>query len=146
MSRDAWIDVHFVYDIIPSAMVATLIESGWNFNHFGNIMFLPVGDKDDFDWQYLSYSDEHIEEVLKVVRAKEAADELIGLVLMWQDSEVGTDLLLSQNRMQASCMVNRKILPPPLSRVTDVSWYLERVLGGFGKQAESATIEFRESN
>lgn len=109
--------------ISSSQIVRSLINGGWNIKKDGKVLYLPLGDDDDFDWQedVLSEAD-----FLKLAQEKEQVNEIIGIGLFWNDTETGGTLLLySDCSISFSATINRKVL---MNNITDVNWYLEKII------------------
>lgn len=81
---------------------------------------------------------------MKILQEKEKRNELIGLVLTWQDSDMGGDLLLwPKNEMISkkihtsttlSLSMNRKLLiDDGQLKITDVNWYIVNLLKIFNQ-------------
>jgi hypothetical protein len=129
MGISSWLDVHYqtregvsVVDI-----VAGFLAHGWNLNNHGEIWHLPLGAQDVSEW--IRFPLDREQEVLDVLGEKESAQEPIGITLMWKDTMIGTTALFLSGKEDASfgLDINRKELPG-LRRVTDLGWYLERIL------------------
>jgi predicted RNase H-like nuclease len=104
-------------------VIKLLIDSGWRMNNEGGICYLPLGDKDAFDWKadLLSEND-----FFDLVLKKEDANEVVGVDLFWADTEVGVILLMhGNNKFSFGADIYRKTLA---GNITDVNWYLERII------------------
>ena len=104
-------------------IIQILVNNGWNLTNNGKTLYLPLGDKDDFNWQeeFLTTID-----FFDLVKRKEQSNEIIGVGLYWDGTEIGGTLLLHQDHnISFSVSINRKIL---FGNITDVNWYLERIL------------------
>ncbi len=115
-------------------IIESLSNNGWNLINNGKICYLPIGDQDDFDWQesQISKSD-----FLEVVKRKEQAGEIVGVVINWGNTNVGGDLLIHQDyKLTFSITVNRKSLED--SDLTDFNWYLGKILPCF--EMDSMTV------
>ena len=109
-------------------VLKTLMNAGWTLNDQGKISYLPLGDKDDFDWhiqENLSF-----EELKGILTAKEKAKEAIGVIVTWQDTGIGgTVMFRLDNNLSFGLDINRKeILLQNNYAVTDFQWYLEKLL------------------
>ena len=126
-----------------------LINNGWKAIYpSGYVLYLPVGDKDMFDWQEEKIN---IPSLMKIVKKKEKTNELIGIGLIWQDSEIGGNVLLRHEKdmsekkiytsMSFSLGGERKMLMNEDGfEITDVNWYLQRLLPALNQ--EGFTVEF----
>ncbi|MCE7980719.1 MAG: hypothetical protein DYG89_05960 [Caldilinea sp. CFX5] len=129
MSRSSSIDIQYYADGVTANKVLTLLLSaGWNLNDFGRISFLPLGDNGRFDWLSLPYDDDGVKHVLSVLQTKEQANEMLGVILQWKDSESGgIALLRSDQSISFTISINRRTLPN-LGEITDIQWYLTNLL------------------
>ncbi|WP_144687022.1 hypothetical protein [Acetivibrio clariflavus] len=96
----------------------------------GKVSFLPLGDNDDYDWQ----SEEiDLEQLMDIIDKKEKQNEVIGVILYWDKSSIGMQLLIwNSGKLPFILTINRKILNDNTEiNVTDVNWYLERILPAF---------------
>ncbi len=108
----------------PLAIFERLIEGGWTTDDHGGVMYLPVGDSGDFDWQKapLTLSDIH-----SLFIEKQNANEVVGIVLTIQPDNIGGSLVfLASQSLSFSASINRRRLA--LSGCTDFSWYIERLV------------------
>ncbi|HOQ01556.1 MAG TPA: hypothetical protein PK604_12200 [Acetivibrio clariflavus] len=59
----------------------------------GKVSFLPLGDNDDYDWQ----SEEiDLEQLMDIIDKKEKQNEVIGVILYWDKSSIGMQLLFGE--------------------------------------------------
>ena len=127
MSTLASIDIKLsrkkAFPISSESIIKALILSGWNAVNNGKILYLPLGDEDDFDWQEkaLNQSD-----IFSIIEQKERNNEIVGVGITWKDTAIGGTLLINPAfDISFSLTINRKRL---FDNVTDVNWYLERLL------------------
>jgi hypothetical protein len=115
--------------IFAARIIEQLLSYGWSLNDYGQMTYLPVGDQGDYNWQSEIISKEKL---IKIVGEKEKNNEVVGIVLTWKDTNIGGDLLVwKDGSLSFSLSVNRKILNEDISiNVTDVNWYLEKLLSG----------------
>ncbi|WP_261828717.1 hypothetical protein [Inconstantimicrobium mannanitabidum] len=105
-------------------LINTFISNNWRLQDDGKISYLPLGDDDDFDWQYNEIS---VEELMNIVNKKEICREIIGLLMLWDTTDVGVQLLIhSELELSFSISVNRKTIDN--GNITDVNWYLEKII------------------
>ena len=111
----------------PVRFLNSLLSAGWEMNDHGKIVILPLGDDDAFDWC------EHRPEtgdVWDVFRSKLEAEEPLGVALTWQQTQSGGMFLFSPSGVVTfTPSINRRRLDD--SDVSDVSWYLPKLLGAF---------------
>jgi hypothetical protein len=108
-------------------ILRALLINGWTMNDHGKIVLLPLGDIDDYAW--ISLPLDEAAQAWKTLEAKLAAQEPLGLMLTWADTQIGGSLLMGDSLVTFSASINRRRLHD-LS-ATDVSWYLERLLPAF---------------
>jgi hypothetical protein len=133
MSVNASIDIK-----VESAKGAELIEklfaSNWNFNDNGQISYIPLHDT-DFDWIRVDLNT--VERVKQELIEKISHNEVLGIIVVWKNSEIGGvfNYFTSSNELSLMLTINRKIIDN--TNFTDFSWYLERLAPIF----ESIDIE-----
>ncbi len=108
-------------------VVNWLIKTGWSYNDRGHISYLPLGDTESFDWQWVDLNLWPM--VSDVMKQKEALGELIGLVVVWEAAGSGGEVLLdpSAGSILFSLTIDRQCIDR-VSEVTDFTWYLARIL------------------
>jgi len=144
MSISASIDFKILNNNVKCIQIVNLfLKYGWTLNDCGCITYLPVGDKDDFDWISEKIT---CDEIFKIIELKEVEKEIIGIVITWKNTEIGGSCLFFENGLFSFCLnVNRKIIKSSLVRRTDVSWYLTRILPVFElENIQIETIKFEE--
>jgi len=105
-----------------------LRQAGWSMLLNGQITLLPLGDRDDFAWKCLP--GDRLAQAEQEIAAKCQLDELVGVVMTWQETSCGGEFLLyPHGDITFSLSIDRRVLQG--TRVTDVSWYLERLLKAF---------------
>ena len=112
-------------------IIKVLIDFGWNIIHDGYISYLPFGDKDDFDWQ--AKRNINFESLIKILESKEQAEETIGIIMTWKNTDIGgTFLFWSKNELDTFSMnitVDRqKTTLTNDYEITDFQWYLPKLL------------------
>lgn len=124
MSVDSGIIISYAKKCHSINIIENLLQIGWTINDGGHISYLPLGD-DDFNWQYAELSD--WEAVKAVLFQKEQANELIGICLTFEDTNIGFSVLFMSDRLSIilSTIINRVTIAG--SRTTDFSWYLNRL-------------------
>ena len=115
-----------IYEIID-----VLINNEWTFNENKYITYLPFGDKDDFDWQ----TDENIDiaQLKKIFELKEHADEIVGIMMYWKNSEIGGSFLFWPPSTYETFSLNFNAFRPMINlqnnyEIIDFQWYLKRLL------------------
>lgn len=123
----------------PIEVIKNFAKFGWTFIHNGQSSYLPRGNKDDdFSWITTTMK---FEKLLEILEEKQQRNELIGVLMTWQDTIIGGDLLLwgskaikekniyepivfnifSERQIIENIGINKNYLR------TDVNWYLERL-------------------
>lgn len=120
-----------------------LLNFGWEFpTNFGGL-YLPLGNVDDFNWQFshaLSESD-----LWAVIREKIKAEEFIGLELGWKDSEVSASFCFYENGEVSALLMGGRLVNSVYGR-TEANWYLERIVTPFVESPfHIAKIEFSDT-
>jgi hypothetical protein len=132
MSRSASIDILFLREIDVRRCIQSLIDSGWRADDEGKMVYLPTGDKDDFNWT--SARNESWADVFAIIQDKAGNGELVGIVMTWKDSQVGGEFLFFPEKLHFSLLLskNRKVLAT-CNGFSDYSWYLSALLPSFIK-------------
>lgn len=131
MSLDTSINIKLVRKgdkkIDSIILIKDLISGGWNIINHNSISYLPIGDNGDYDWQE---NDITLYDFLNIVRTKEENSEAIGVMAMWKDSEIGGSFLIYSNlEITFSICINRKkIKLGNNEEMTDINWYIERLI------------------
>jgi hypothetical protein len=130
MSVSASIDFKFS-SINLTNLISQLITTGWNFNDYGKISYLPIGDT-DFDWEREELMS--IEKIMIILKTKEVKKETLGIVLLWKDEGIGIVFngFPKENSVSLLLSINRKIIAS--TELTDFTWYLERLRLSFQSQ------------
>lgn len=125
--------IHVKFANLPQSykrtdLIKILLKNGWTLNDTGGISYLPLGDDGDFDWILSSKISQ--DELMLILEEKEKKKELIGIVLTWQNTNVGgTVLFYSNNTIMFVFNVNRKVLYGLNDfKMTDLNWYSSRLI------------------
>ena len=93
------------------------------YNSQGKIEFLPLGDKEDFDWQYEEMSET---EFYDIVSQKIVCKEMVGVNLFHKNGIEGISLLAyNTNQIILNISINRRMVD---EKYTDVTWYLSNII------------------
>jgi hypothetical protein len=128
MSHAAGIHIAFSTRVKNTvALLELWLNHGWSFNDHNHISYLPLGDKDEFNWQHAmlaSWSD-----IAEILKKKDESHELIGLVMTWKETAIGGEFLVFPDgkRLSINWNVNRRTLKYWMN-FTDHSWYISRIL------------------
>lgn len=132
MSVQASIEIEFLNSPQKSNnsldLIKILINNGWTLSDNGGISYLPEGDNDDFDWVLGSKISQ--EELMKILEEKTKKEELIGIVLTWQNTNIGGSFLFYKSKIiSISLHINRKTLSGLHNfQMTDFNWYVFRLI------------------
>lgn len=122
MSRDVGLDIRFHGSVPPLRVLLVLQDAGWRIADVDErILYLPVGDAGRYDWQSVPIGDAPA--VMSVLEHKAALREQIGVTLLWGDSQCGGTF-----RLEESFLAVTPVNPVAVGDVTDVTWYLERIV------------------
>ncbi len=138
MSVSASIVVALTKTISPVEVIKILTGFGWNLiNEEGYINYLPIGDKDNFAWQ--AEKNMSFDTLAKILNAKEKADEIIGVILTWKDTNIGGTFLFqpkgSLDTFSMHISIERqKALIAEEYDITDFQWYLSKLLPPLNKE------------
>lgn len=131
MSISASIDLAVSSRKFPKTSAIEILESllkfGWTFNDSGRKSYLPLGDKDDFNWQMEDISSERL---MSILIKKEQQNETIGVGMTWADTGIGGMILLTNGgNLSLTLSINRKMIEDIKNDLlTDVNWYLTKLL------------------
>jgi len=129
MSQSTSIDFQFkkIIPFNPVIIIEALLESGWSYNDYEKISYLPLGDDDLFDWQWENINNWY--KVKEIITQKCDKKEMIGICLVWQTSLIGGQFLFETKESQflINLTINRKRIKG-LKWATDFTWYLEKLL------------------
>lgn len=134
MAADCGIYITYTYIEKSLLFIDQLLECGWSVNDHGKIMFLPLHDNDDFNWQFQPLDDWHL--IYSLLKEKINANETVGLSLTFESTDIGCVFLFNfnQNHIIISVSINRKKIYN--TDITDFSWYLDRLKPILSKYVE----------
>ena len=129
MSVSSSIEIRFQNKLASTKLIQVLLDYGWSLEDHSRITYLPEHD-DEYEWQYLGMNDQP--QLWKILEKKEELNEVIGIALTWKDTNIGFELLIWEERSSIclNLVINRKSINAN-SRVTDYSWYLDRLIPAF---------------
>ncbi len=106
------------------------INNGWAVKNNDKILYLPLGDDDMFEWLDDLVNES---ELFEIIAKKEQANEIIGVGLTWRDTNIGGTILIYPNfDLTINLTINRRKL---FNDITDVNWYLEKIISCFDNSA-----------
>lgn len=125
MSVDAGLNIKFASNISPLDIILNLMDIGWLPKDYDRSQtYLPSDDKDDYSWISNNIS---INELLEILKEKQAVNQRIGLVLTWKDTQIGGEFFfLDDKSLMMSISIERQVIYN--TNITDVSWYIERII------------------
>lgn len=128
MAREALLELNcsrYSENVID--IINLLCKVGWTYvSGDGKVEYLPIGDKDDFDWKKDVLSEG---ELKKLVNTKQQLNEKIGLVLYYGQTDVGILLLADDTKSILICMsINRKTIQNTRTSITDIGWYFANIV------------------
>ena len=133
-------------------MLSNLLDYGWSVNCNNQIQYLPLGDDDDYDWQFAPL--DTWQNIYEIIKQKDKRNERLGLDLCWQNTSVGGSFLIdplsttakiSNIRLWTTWYAQR----PKLENcdwITNQSWFIQRIIppllenGLFVASVESSDI------
>ena len=106
--------------------IRLLTSLGWFcYDGDNHAEYLPVGDKDSFDWQMGEITESGL---YAIFDQKWQAGETVGVVLYYRDTEYGVTLLSADvSEILIIPNINRRTLDDDEDSMTDVNWYAERL-------------------
>lgn len=106
-------------------IVEILLLNNWNVLKNGKIAYLPFNDDNMFDWKVSNIS---VNEFLNLTDKKENANELIGVEIYWENTDIGGHLLLSSGtEFSFEWGINTVYLESEI-RIPDLNWYAEKII------------------
>ncbi len=119
-------------------IINLLLKTGWNIQKNSNITFLPLNDDDMFEW---TTSETTLYDFIKLVDEKEYLDEIVGVELYWEDTDIGGHLLMFNNSdFSFDLNINTKYIGEKV-KIPDFNWYAERIIPYLSQ--ESHIIEYK---
>lgn len=128
MGREALITINCErYSERIMDIVDLLFQIGWcNRNKKGDVEYLPVGDKGEYNWQEQQLSDD---EVNLIVNKKQDENEMVGLALYYQNSIDGLVLLAKNTKeIMLDLDINRRKMGEDRDAITDIGWYFDNLI------------------
>ncbi len=120
-------------DLSVMQIIQILLSEGWTFNDQNGSSYLPLGETEGFDWVIQKKISP--ESLMNILREKERLNEYIGVVMTWQDTDIGGSFIFRRPQQFSVLLnVNRKIINDKNhANITDASWYLARLIPIFDK-------------
>lgn len=147
------VDYHSGAVVSPIKTITMLTDYGWNLiNLEGSVFYLPVGDDDMFNW---TDGKMDLPSLIKILEAKELKNELIGIGIRWQNTDIGGEILLWTEKAMLEKKIHtsmsfcidgsrKSLFDEGYPNITDVNWYLKRLLPIFSQ--DDTLIEYYTYN
>ncbi|MFF6999425.1 hypothetical protein ACFY93_31425 [Streptomyces sp. NPDC008313] len=126
MTRSVDIDLEFQRVLDVGLTVRRLFRSGMNPLVHGEVCYL-LNDDGLFDWRREQSPD--LEGIVSELGQARRDDAMVGISLLFPDSQHGGDFLFHPGRTMISCVlsINPKLLSGS-SRFCDIGWYLAHLI------------------
>lgn len=126
MSSSAFIDINFKKQFPLNALKALSVieKTGWRLDDQGKIVYLPFNDNDNFNWTAVTQNNKHL--FLEELKKKQNSNEPIGVVLTYENTQIGGNalFLFKENQLSLSLNINTKFLD---TGIADFIWYREKL-------------------
>ncbi len=143
MSHLSYFEINLSKSISALDVILSLVDYGWSLDDHGQVSILPIGDDDLYNWTRMPKNPLKI--VYQIINEKELLGEIIGIVILWQDSKIGGQLLVSgDDKISFILNINRKTLPN-CQNFTDISWYLNKIIPPLSNKGNLELIEWSEN-
>lgn len=118
-----------------------LVDFGWSAVDHGQVVYLPLHDGGRYDWTHCAPGDASV--AWDTIRRKAEGSERLGLMLMWGATNVGGPFLVEADlTVLVSFSSERRETGPG---VTDVTWYLERIVPALRRRWTIRSISWSEA-
>ena len=128
MAREAFLEINCSrYSNRIMEIIKLFDEIGWKYyDSEKKIVYLPINDGNDFNWQKDSLSEG---ELYELINKKQEIFELIGLNLYYDTSEEGITLLVrSTCEIVIDLNINRRTINNNRESITDIGWYFNNII------------------
>ena len=142
MAREASIELNCICEQKEIMYLLDLLcNGGWTvYNKNKKIEYLPVGDDDDFGWKEDNIT---YEELRKIVEMKQQRNELVGVVLFYEGTSHGIDVLLRDlQNVIISIDINRNTIGDERDSLTNFAWYFSKIIMLLDKE-ESLWVSYK---
>ncbi|MFI1253962.1 hypothetical protein ACH4U6_09185 [Streptomyces netropsis] len=129
MSRTVDINFTFQSSVTVSSVVGSLSQSGWSPTEPLGISYAREDEDGDLEWE--SAAPDSSNQVITILDSPQNQGHVVGISIYHQETETGGLLLFFADRTQVSFSpsINRRKLAVA-EEMTDLPWYLERMLPG----------------
>lgn len=111
----------------PVDLLREFFRYEWVCQENGKVFYLTDSSEDEFDWEY-EVLDEA--EILKILERKSILGEIVGVAMTWKDSYIGGQFIFRPD-LSCSILLNINRVINDSTGMTDVNWYLEKVVSVF---------------
>lgn len=132
MSVEASISVRYSIswknDLYATQLIQILLLEGWTFGDDEGSSYLPLGETEGFDWIIQEKISSDL--LMNILIEKEKRHEIIGVVMTWQDTNIGGSFIFrEEHKLSILLNVNKKIIPNgKITKLTDVNWYFSHLI------------------
>jgi hypothetical protein len=145
MSSSYYVEVNLgkISNIDIVSKIEAICKYGWELNDGSCISYLPLGDKDDFDWQFVPLETKN--SVLNELRKKQSANEIIGISVHYRDTDAGASLLYwpKENQISFSLTSATKLE----TGINDFKFYEEKLMPWIqGENIKFVSIIFSQTD
>jgi len=131
MSVSSSIDIKLAPIVSPINIITKLLEYGWTPDDNGIVSYLPLGDVDSYEWKRENIK---FPDLLEIIKEKMQGNETIGVVLTWKDTGIGGEFLFwNDGSVSINLSIRRKLIDS-ISNITDVNWYLTKLITALNVQ------------
>ena len=146
MSVIASFDILFiknnVYNFSAKSLLYEMTRGNWNFRKNDKICYLPLNDE-LFEWK-----EENIleSEFIEIIDKKEQNHETVGVILYWQNTDIGISMLIFQDcQVSFNIGINRLKLDSVNDiDITNMNWYIEKIINCC-KKFEIVEVNFNQT-
>ena len=126
MSRSISLCINFESNINvnPVEVIQILLENGWEAVRENRVNYLPVNDNDMFGW---TNEEMKLDKMFDIIINKYKNNEIIGVSLFWNDSDIGFNLLISPSELTFLLDINTKYIDNG-NDIVDFNWYSTKIL------------------
>ena len=119
MGLTASIDIELEKQLDGNFFETEVLLNNWGFNDYDSISYIPLNES-DFEWIKVPFSEK--ERVMKEIVNKLNKNEVVGIILTLNESNIGGQLIYFPNRKMISFNININRITLPSGK-TDFEWY-----------------------
>lgn len=128
MAREASLEINCGrYSKRIADIINLLNIIGWEYSNYNNkVEYLPLGDKDNYNWQEDLLSKMEVQDL---INKKQDNSEMVGLNLYYRNTGEGmTFLAKNTENIVIGLDINRRTIENNRESITDVGWYTENII------------------